>query len=143
MKRARILLIGGVFAAVVAGSSIAFALQSPTTSNAIFAPCHTTLKLVCLSRSASSRATTVHKGQVIELTLSGTGLTWTKPQVIGKQLLRQLGGAPFRNGERRESLLAVATGHTTLQSSATARCAAGQACPQFALLWRASIVIVP
>jgi hypothetical protein len=137
-----VVLVGSAILVAIIATSFAFALRSPTSPNAVFAPCHSTAKLVCLTRNASGHTTTVHKGQVIELILSGTGLSWTKPQVIGQQLLRQVGAAPLRNGERREDFSAIATGHTMLQASATAKCAPGQVCPQFALLWRAAIVVI-
>lgn len=141
MTRVHLALIAGIVGAALVASSVAFAMTRPASKAAAFSACHATSTLICLTQAASSHTTTVKKGQVVEVTLSGTTLQWSKPEVVGEQLLRPVGSALQRGGDSRARFSAIRTGTTAIQASATAKCSPGQACPQFALLWRAAIVV--
>lgn len=141
MRKAHFAVLSSVVVAGAIATPVASALSTPTAPRAVFSTCRPTGTLVCLTRNASNHTTTVHKGEIVELTLSGSDLSWTKPQVTDKRHLRLIGAAIQRGGESRGSFSAIQIGHATIQATATAKCSPGQICPQFALVWRATIVI--
>ena len=97
--------------------------------------------LVCLTRSAGNHVTTVQKGETVELTLTGSTLQWSEPEIVGAKILLPIGAALSRGGASRERFKAVRVGHTAIQATATAKCSPGEMCPQFALVWRAAVVV--
>ena len=141
MRRVPLVVLSVIVSTAILATG-AFALQRLSQTRAMYATCRPAVTLVCLTRSASNHTTTVRKGDTVEVTLSGTTLRWTAPKVVGARLLRPIGTALSRGGARRERFKAVRAGHTIIQASATAKCSPGEICPQFALLWRAAIVVV-
>jgi hypothetical protein len=103
--------------------------------------CHGSEAVVCISQTDSGRSVGVRLGQTVEVTLSETSLSWSDLRQVGPQLLRVTHKATRSARQFRETYKAVALGHTTLQAIGAPRCAVGQACPQFLLLWRAQLVV--
>lgn len=117
------------------------ALAATSTSRAI-PSCKSATGLVCLTNQAGGRVSTVRRGTHVEVTLRGAQLDWSSARQLAPTILHLI-GSPIRvAGESRTTFLAVRDGRTVLQATAAAKCAPGTVCPQFVLLWRATIVVV-
>jgi hypothetical protein len=114
------------------GSPSAFAADST---------CHASSDLVCISQSDSDRSVKLRLGETVEVTLSETSLVWSDLRLVGPALLRITHKVTRSVRQLRETYEAIAVGRTILQATAGPRCKAGQACPQFLLLWQVPIVV--
>ena len=121
------------------------ALATPSGALAIgtraIARCVPSARLVCLGNAASGRVTSIHRGAFVQVTLGGADLEWSAITHPAPSVLRPA-SAPIRsNGESRATFVAARDGRTTLRATATSKCSPGLACPQFVLLWQATIAI--
>jgi hypothetical protein len=130
--------IFGVLALVAcACGSTAAAQRSPKGSPS---RCVASSKSVCLGRDASGKTTTVHRGQTITITLADS-LQWSGPRVTSPGVIRAVGEPTNRGGTFVAIYIALAKGRTAIDVTGRPICSQGSACPQFILLWRASITV--
>ena len=124
-------------------ASIGVVLGACGTTGAFAADstCHSSSGVVCIGQSDSTRTVHVRLGETVEVTLSDTSLVWSDIRQVGPHLLRVTHNVTRSVLQLRETFEPIATGHTTLQATGAAHCTAGQACPQFLLLWRVQIVV--
>jgi hypothetical protein len=140
MKRRVVWIAAAALVVAIAGGVVAVVTTTNSPSTGI-TTCRASKLLVCIDRSASAKSTTAHIGQVIEVTLNGSGLLWSAVKEVGAQPLLQRGAVTRLGGQVRERFEAVKLGRTALQATATPKCSPGQVCPQFMLLWRAIVTV--
>jgi hypothetical protein len=97
--------------------------------------------LVCATLIDNGRSVHVRDGQTLRVVLSEAGLTWSALEETGPRLLRPIGAVAQNAGSLTASYKAVRVGRTGLQATGAPKCQAGQACPQFLLLWRLQVVV--
>jgi hypothetical protein len=126
---------------LVGGFGLGLVACGTTSASAADSTCHGSADLVCIGQSSSNKGVTVRLGETVEVTLSDTSLKWSDLRQVGPQLLRVTQKVTRSVRQLRETYKAIAVGHTTLQATGAPKCTAGQACPQFLLLWRIQIVV--
>lgn len=84
----------------------------------------------------------VQVGQTVTVGLGGSDLGWEGLREIGPHLLRKHEATAVRHGVLTASYVATKAGRTSLRASGAPKCAPGEACPQFILLWQVRIVVV-
>jgi hypothetical protein len=133
-------LLAGV---VLAGMwCVAPALPATTAGAAMAVPaCRATAHLVCVARAEGGRSVAVKLGQTVRVDLSGSGLRWSGLREVGPHVLRQEARAVFHAGTLTASYEATKAGRTALRASGAPKCATGEACPQFILLWQVRVVV--
>jgi len=137
----RIRLAALVTTLMVGSFGVGLGACGTTSAFAADSTCHGSGDVVCISQSDSYRSVSVRLGETVEVTLSDTSLVWSDLRQVGPQLLRVTHKVTRSVRQLRETYEAIALGHTTLQATGAPRCKAGQACPQFLLLWRVPIVV--
>jgi hypothetical protein len=85
----------------------------------------------------------VAQGQTVTVGLGGANLRWSGLRQVGPHLLHQRGATVLRGGALTASYVATTAGRTELRAGGAPKCAPGQACPQFILLWQVQVVIAP
>jgi hypothetical protein len=105
--------------------------------------CHPGSHVVCLSRTDGGHSVPVGVGQTVTVELGGSGLQWSGLREVGPHLLRQHGATVERGGALTASYVATKAGRTVLRAGGAPKCAPGEACPQFILLWQVRVVIAP
>jgi hypothetical protein len=105
--------------------------------------CHPGPHVVCIGRTDGGHSVHVVQGQTVTVGLAGSGLRWSDLDQVGPHLLHPHGATKERGGTLTASYVATKAGQTALRASGAPNCPAGQACPQFILLWQVRIVIAP
>ena len=105
--------------------------------------CHPGRHVVCIGRSDGGHSVHVEVGQTVTVGLNGSSLRWSGLHQVGPHLLRQHGTTMESRGALTASYVATKAGRTALQASGAPKCATGQACPQFIVLWQVRLVIAP
>jgi hypothetical protein len=139
VRRSSLAAIAVAFAALV---GTLFAVVGPPGAAGAAAPgCHPSRHVVCLGRGDGGHSVRVEVGQTVTVGLGGSDLRWEGLREIGPHLLRQHGVTAVRHGVLTASYVATKAGRTGLQASGAPKCAPGEACPQFILLWQVRIVV--
>jgi hypothetical protein len=135
----------GALALMVSCAAAGIPILGCGTSGGAVAPtvvvCRTGAKTVCLTRVDGGRTVKVRLGEAIGLTLNNGGLVWSNPEPVGARLLRQTSAVARGGTQLTVWYQAIKVGTTSLRATATPRCTAGQACPQFVLLWQVRLAI--
>jgi hypothetical protein len=105
--------------------------------------CHPGRHVVCIGRADGGHSVRVARGQTVTVGLDGSDLRWSGLRQVGPHLLHQREKTVLRNGALMASYVATAAGRTELRAAGAPKCAPGQACPQFILLWQVRVLIVP
>jgi hypothetical protein len=132
------LAVIGVWGVAVAPSASGAASASEVAA-AIACPPH--VHGVCVDRADGGQTVSVRVGQSVRVTLGGSMLQWSALQQLGPLLLQRHGAVRHRAGGLAATYTAVKPGRTALRASGAPRCAPGQACPQFILVWQVHLVI--
>jgi hypothetical protein len=84
----------------------------------------------------------VQQGQTVTVGLGGSSLRWSRLRQVGPHLLHQRGSTVVRAGALSASYVATTAGRTELRAGGAPKCAPGDACPQFIVLWQVQVVVV-
>lgn len=128
-------------AALMTASELGSGASGSISASVSDSPCRSSSDIVCIGQSGSQRSFNVRIGETVEVAFGDSSLVWSNIRQVGPQLLRVTHRATRGVEWFREIFEPVAMGHTTLQAIAAPRCSAGQACPQFVLLWQARVVV--
>lgn len=130
-----------LISSVAAGLSVLGCAASSDGVTSAVTSCHAGPEVVCLTRADGGRIVQARLGQEVGVVLSDVTLVWSNPEVVGPRLLRQTGSVTRSPSQLTGWYKAVGIGRTSLRATATPRCTAGQACPQFVLLWQVQLTI--
>ena len=134
-------LVAPVAALLMASIGVVLGACGTTSALAADSTCHASSNLVCIGQSDSAHTVHVRVGETVEVTLSDTSLVWSDIRQVGPHLLRVTHNVTRSVRQLRETFEAITAGHTALQATGAPHCTAGQACPQFLLLWQVQIVV--
>jgi hypothetical protein len=124
----------------VAGAPSVSGAASALTGPAVIA-CPPHIGGVCVNRADGGRTISVRVGQTVRVALGGSTLRWSALEQLGPALLHRHGAVRHPAGGLVASFAAVKAGRTTLRASGAPKCAPGQACPQFIVVWQVHLVI--
>jgi len=140
--RGFLIMMSAVLLSIGVGVGVVAGVTTTPRSTVISSGCRSSASLVCVTAGDSGHRVQIRIGQRLTVTLNDAGLVWSTIREIGPPLLKQLGHPIVAGTFLKTSYAAVDAGQTALQASAAARCSAGQACPQFMLLWRVQLHVV-
>lgn len=125
----------------VAWSGLSVAVHAGATQAAP-AACRPAVTLWCVGRSDGGHTVRMRKGQYLTVDLNGGQLRWSGLHQVGPGVLRLRGRVVSDDAGLTAGYQAVKVGRGELQANGAPRCAAGQACPQFILLWQVRVVVL-
>jgi hypothetical protein len=103
--------------------------------------CRASANTLCIDQADGGKLERLHLHATLHVTLGGSGLVWSALKEIGPIVLHETGATASGARQLNDAYRAIAKGRTTLQATASPRCVAGQACPEFVLLWRVQVVV--
>jgi hypothetical protein len=121
----------------VVGGLLTLAVAGPAGASG----CRMQHDVVCLDRADGGHRVQVARGDTVMVDLEGSGLRWSELRQVGPTLLHRVGPVVSRSGDLFASYRARSPGRTELRADGAPKCARGQACPQFVLLWQVQVII--
>jgi hypothetical protein len=129
--RCVIALVAGVVGLMRAGGASGL---SPVPS-----ACHPTSHLICVDRAAGGAVVHAVIGQKVEVAFINSGLQWRIARMPDLHVLRSA-APPIRRGGSFVAIFdTVGVGRTVITLAGTPICAPRTPCPQFIVLWHATV----
>jgi hypothetical protein len=138
MTRRSTLAIG----ATVVISVGAVAALSVVSAAASTVPTPVSTKTVILTNSSNGSSVVASKGELIVVELSGGKLRWSTAQAIqSTPVLVLVSGSTSTTGSSTTVFRVANYGTAQINATGYPICAAGKVCPQFVVLWQATVVV--
>ena len=133
--------------AVAFGISLVFSVVATTALGAgnvgastAAAPVSTST--VILTNSSNGSTVTASKGELVVVQLSGGPLRWSEAQAVqSTPVLVRVSGSTSATGSSTTVFRVANYGTARLDATGAPICAAAMACPQYVLLWHATVVV--
>jgi hypothetical protein len=97
---------------------------------------------VVLTNSSNGSTVLATKGELVVVKLTGGPLRWSEAQAIeSSPVLVRLAGSSTNTGSSTTTFEVESDGTASVEATGTSICGIATACPQYVLLWRATVVV--
>jgi hypothetical protein len=136
--------IGLAISAVAAPALTAGNAAASTSSAVTVTP--PVSKTVILTNSSNGSSVLASIGELVIVELSGGPLRWSEAQVVpvasaAAPVLVRVSGSTSANGSSATTFRVANHGTAQIDATGTPMCAPQTACPQYVLLWHATVVV--
>ncbi len=103
-------------------------------------------KTVVLTNSSNGSSVLASKGELVVVKLSGDPLRWSEARAVpvtsaGSSVLVRVSGSTSTDGSSTTTFRVAQYGSAQVQATGTPICKPGKGCPQFVILWHATVVV--
>jgi len=102
-------------------------------------------KIVVLTNASSGSTVLATKGELVVVELTGGPIQWSEASVVSPSavspVLAKVSGSRSATGSSRTTFRVVGSGLAKLDALGTPRCPTAGGCPQYVVLWQATVVV--
>jgi hypothetical protein len=146
IRRSMVTFGMGIVLAAVLTPAIGLTSAEASTSSPTSVAAPASAKTIVLTNSSDGSTVLASIGDLVVVELSGGPLRWSEARAVPTTsatppVLVRVSGSTSANGSSTTTFRVATYGTARIDATGTPICSPGHACPQFVLLWQASVVV--